>query len=86
MKPTVIGSTGRSTITEVAAPPMPVVQMNTGAVVLRPEQEPKAREALQHTLDGFLFRLDKRSATRVFALFGERRKHVGHRRLRDDAA
>lgn len=105
MKPTVIGSTGRSTITEAAAPPLPTVQMNTGAVVLRPDQEPKAREALQtinfesmpsgevirigleaeqalqRTLDGFLARLDKKSATRVFALFDRLEKGVDDAKL-----
>lgn len=105
MKPTVIGSTGRSTITEAAAQPLPMVQMNTGAVVLRPEQEPKARQALQtidfesmpsgevirigldaeqalqRTLDGFLARLDKKSATQVFALFDRLEKGVDDAKL-----
>lgn len=105
MKPTVIGSTERGTATEVASSPLPMVQMNTGAVVLRPEQEPKAREALQaiefeampsgevirigldaeqalqRTLDGFLARLDKKSATRVFALFDRLEKGVEDAKL-----
>tara|TARA_R110002124_G_scaffold267777_3_gene435145 strand:- start:14085 stop:15260 length:1176 start_codon:yes stop_codon:yes gene_type:complete len=105
MKPTVIGSERRSTITEVAAPPLPMVPMNTGAVVLGPDQEPKAREALQtidfesmpsgevirigldaeqalqRTLDGFLARLDKKSATRVFALFDRLEKGVDDAKL-----
>lgn len=105
MKPTVILSAGRGKTTEVAAPPLPVVQMNTGAVVLRPDQEPMAREALQtidfesmpsgdvirigleaeqalqRTLDGFLARLDKKSATRVFALFDRLEKGVDDAKL-----
>jgi len=82
-----------------------MVPMNTGAVVLRPEQEPTAREALQNihfesmpsgevirigldaeqalqrTLDGFLARLDKKSASRVFALFDRLEKGVDDAKL-----
>ena len=105
MKPTVIGSTDRGATTAVATPPLPMVQMNTGAVVLRPEQEPRAQEALQaidfesmpsgevirigleaeqalqRTLDGFLARLDKKSASRVFALFDRLEKGVEDAKL-----
>lgn len=105
MQPTVIGSTGRTTTTDAAFPSLPMVQMNTGAVVLRPEQEPiaqqalqaidfdsmpsgeviriglEAEQALQRTLDGFLARLDKKSATRVFALFDRLEKGVEDAKL-----
>lgn len=74
--------------------------MNTGAIVLRQEQVPLAREALAaldfenmpsadivtigmgaeqnlgRTLDGFLARLDKKTAAKVFDLFGRLQKGV----------
>ncbi|MET3897177.1 hypothetical protein ABIB57_001114 [Devosia sp. UYZn731] len=105
MKPTVIGTTDRGTTAEIDGPPLPMVQMNTGAIVLRADQEPKARDALaavdfeampsgdvirigleaeqalQRTLDGFLARLDKKSATRVFALFDRLEKGVEDAKL-----
>jgi hypothetical protein len=82
-----------------------VVSLNTGAIVLRDAQLPKARQALealdfgampasdivklglgaeqalQRTLDGFLSRLDKNTAAKVFDLFGRLEKGVEDARL-----
>ncbi|MES2317172.1 MAG: hypothetical protein V4631_06715 [Pseudomonadota bacterium] len=79
--------------------------MDTGAIVLRPEQVPQAEQALaaldfadvpsgdiikiglgaeqalQKTLDGFLARLDKKTASKVFALFGRLEKGVDDAKL-----
>lgn len=87
-----------------ASPPMPV-PLDTGAVVLRPEQVSdaeaavagtdvatmppgavirlglEAEQALQRTLDGFLARLDKTQAAKVFALFGRLEKGVEDAKL-----
>lgn len=105
MKPTVIVPSRPGVATLTAAPAVPMVQMNTGAVILRPEQQPKAEaalslldfeamqpgeiiqigleaeQALQRTLDGFLSRLDKKSAARVFALFDRLEKGVDDAKL-----
>lgn len=94
MKPTTIGS-----IPAEGSRTLPVA-MNTGAIVLRPEQLPEAEKELarhdfvqmppgdvirlgldaerelQKTLDGFLQRLDKNTAAKVFALFGRLEKGV----------
>ncbi len=85
----------------------PLVQdsLETGAIVLRPEQVPQAEQALaaldfadvpsgdiikiglgaeqalQKTLDGFLARLDKKTASKVFALFGRLEKGVDDAKL-----
>ena len=79
--------------------------LETGAIVLRPEQVPQAEQALaaldfadvpsgdiikiglgaeqalQKTLDGFLARLDKKTASKVFALFGRLEKGVDDAKL-----
>ncbi len=79
--------------------------LDTGAIVLRPEQVPQAEQALaaldfadvpsgdiikiglgaeqalQKTLDGFLARLDKKTASKVFALFGRLEKGVDDAKL-----
>ncbi|MES2666621.1 MAG: hypothetical protein V4712_11005 [Pseudomonadota bacterium] len=84
----------------VVAPPL-----DTGAIVLSPEQTPRAEaalaaldfaslpagdvikigfeaeQALQRTLDGFLARLDKNNAAKVFALFGQLEQGVEEARL-----
>lgn len=95
----------------VVPPPSPrqgsLVQdsLETGAIVLRPEQVPQAEQALaaldfadvpsgdiikiglgaeqalQKTLDGFLSRLDKKTASKVFALFGRLEKGVDDAKL-----
>lgn len=95
----------------VVPPPSPrqdsLVQdsLETGAIVLRPEQVPQAEQALaaldfadvpsgdiikiglgaeqalQKTLDGFLARLDKKTASKVFALFGRLEKGVDDAKL-----
>ncbi|HEY9027118.1 MAG TPA: hypothetical protein VIP05_22690, partial [Burkholderiaceae bacterium] len=89
-----------------AAPGVPTVvagaasPLATGAIVLRPDQQPQAQAALAaldfetiapadivtigmgaeqsltRTLDGFLARLDKKSAAKVFDLFGRLQKGV----------
>lgn len=85
--------------------PTPANHLNTGAVVLSPEQLPKAEQALaeldfsaipsgdiiklglgaeqalQQTLDGFLARLDKKTAAKVFELFGRLEKGVDDAKL-----
>lgn len=106
MKPTTIGSLPRAMVKEQPkAPPLPTVQMDTGAVVLRPDQLPAAQDALsaldfvempsgdvikigldaeqalQRTLDGFLARLDKKTASSVFALFGRLEQGVEDAKL-----
>ncbi|MBI2750448.1 MAG: hypothetical protein HYX43_14280 [Burkholderiales bacterium] len=79
--------------------------LETGAIVLRPEQVPQAEQALatldfatvpsgdiikiglgaeqalQKTLDGFLARLDKKTASKVFDLFGRLEKGVDDAKL-----
>lgn len=95
----------------VVPPPSPrqgsLVQdsLETGAILLRPEQVPQAEQALaaldfadvpsgdiikiglgaeqalQKTLDGFLARLDKKTASKVFALFGRLEKGVEDAKL-----
>lgn len=79
--------------------------LETGAIVLRPEQVPQAEQALaaldfaavpsgeiikiglgaeqalQKTLDGFLARLDMKTASKVFALFGRLEKGVDDAKL-----
>ena len=79
--------------------------LETGAILLRPEQVPQAEQALaaldfasvpsgdiikiglgaeqalQKTLDGFLARLDKKTASKVFALFGRLEKGVDDAKL-----
>jgi hypothetical protein len=93
MNPTTIG-----TLPHAGANPSAPLQ--TGAVILRPEQVPAtqkelarydfatlapgevirigldAEQALQKTLDGFLARLDRTTASKVFALFGRLEKGV----------
>ncbi len=98
-------------IAVAAAVPTPVQELlvqaplDTGAIVLRPEQVPQAEQALaaldfaaipsgdiikiglgaeqalQKTLDGFLARLDKKTASKVFALFGRLEKGVDDAKL-----
>lgn len=94
MTPTTLG-----TVAPVA-PAGAGAAFNSGAIVLTPEQLPKAQQtlaaldfaaipsgdiiklglgaeqALQQTLDGFLARLDKRTAAKVFELFGRLEKGV----------
>jgi len=111
MKPTTIGSPARlatETVAQPAAPPqalVPVAPIDTGAIVLRPDQALEAEkslagldfetlpsgdvikiglgaeQALQRTLDGFLARLDKNSASAVFALFGRLEEGVQDAKL-----
>ncbi len=81
-------------------PALPVIPLNTGAIVLKPDQLPQAEAALAaldfgniqpsdivtigigaeqnlgKTLDGFLARLDKKTAAKVFDLFGRLQKGV----------
>jgi hypothetical protein len=95
-------------ILEVPSPTQTVFaqdSLDTGAIVLRPEQVPQAEQALaaldfaavpsgdiikiglsaeqalQKTLDGFLTRLDKKTASKVFALFGRLEKGVDDAKL-----
>lgn len=82
-----------------------VTNLNTGAVILSPDQLPMAEkslaqldfsaipsgdiiklglgaeQALQQTLDGFLARLDKKTAAKVFELFGRLEKGVDDAKL-----
>lgn len=108
MKPTIIdtGTPGRTEVSVAPlAPASAVVPLNTGAIVLREEQQPAAEKALaaldfaampsgdiikigldaegalQKTLDGFLARLDKKSAAAVFALFGRLEQGVEDAKL-----
>ena len=106
MKPTTIGTPMGTRVDErITTSPLPAVQMNTGAVILRPEQVPvaedavsaidfaqmpsgdvikiglDAEQALQRTLDGFLSRLDKKTASSVFALFGRLEQGVEDAKL-----
>lgn len=108
MKPTIIGA-GTPVRTDVPVPPQATasaaVPLNTGAIVLREEQQPAAEKALaaldfaampsgdivkigldaegalQTTLDGFLARLDKKTASAVFALFGRLEQGVEDAKL-----
>ncbi len=96
MKSTAIGSPARTLTTNTLPQQASIVTVpiDTGAIVLRPEQALEAQQslagldfatmssgdvikigldaeqALQRTLDGFLKRLDKNTASAVFALFG----------------
>ncbi|MBI2770438.1 MAG: hypothetical protein HYX47_12505 [Burkholderiales bacterium] len=101
----------RSIVPTVVPAPSPVLApivqdpLETGAIVLRPEQVLQAEQALaaldfaavpsgdiikiglgaeqalQKTLDGFLARLDKKTASKVFALFGRLEKGVDDAKL-----
>jgi hypothetical protein len=106
MKPTTIGSAAR--VVPTSAPQqalVPAAPIETGAIVLRPDQAVEAEkslaeldfetlpsgdvikiglgaeQALQRTLDGFLARLDKNSASAVFALFGRLEEGVQDAKL-----
>ncbi len=94
-EPTVIGAPvpTPTQVVEVTPTASQIVPLNTGSIVLRPEQVPLAEQkiasldfgkmspgdiinigldterALQKTLDGFLARLDKNKAAKVFQLF-----------------
>ena len=107
MKPTVIS---KEPVSVAPKPdglraPLPVVPLDTGAIVLRQDQLPQAEQALaaldfstvraadiiklglgaeqalQRTLDGFLARLDKKTAAKVFELFGRLEKGVDDAKL-----
>lgn len=103
-QPTTIGPSTRGP----AIPPQTeIAVINTGSIVLQPEQQAAALEALgalefstipsrdiigigllaeqalQQTLDGFLARLDKKSAAEVFALFRRLEKGVNDADLPD---
>lgn len=104
MKPTELPAAVRATDTR-ATLPIPAPPLDTGAIVLRPEQVPQAEQALraldfgavapgdiiniglgseqalQQTLDGFLARLDKKTAAKVFALFQRLEKGVDDAKL-----
>ena len=104
MKPTELPAAVRATDTR-ATLPIPAPPLETGAIVLRPEQVPQAQQALrtldfgavapgdiiniglgseqalQQTLDGFLVRLDKKTAAKVFALFERLEKGVDDAKL-----
>ena len=103
MKPTTIG-TPPEVKTAIPAEIAPV-KLETGAVILKPEQVPQAQtalagldfaqmpagdvvklgfeaeQALQRTLDGFLSRLDKNTASALFALFGRLEEGVEDAKL-----
>lgn len=106
MKPTPLGSAPTSPAAQTLQQPLvQIAPIETGAVVLRPDQLPQAQkaleamdfaamppgdvikigfdaeQALQRTLDGFLARLDKNTASAVFALFGRLEKGVEDARL-----
>lgn len=106
MKPTTLGSAPTSPVAQTLQQPLvQIAPIETGAVVLRPDQVPQAQkaleamdfaamppgdvikigfdaeQALQRTLDGFLARLDKNTASAVFALFGRLEKGVEDARL-----
>lgn len=102
MKPTVISKGGvpAAPTPEVSRAVVPAGTLNTGAIVVRPDQVGQveqalasldfpalpaadiiklgfgAEQALQQTLDGFLARLDKKTASKVFALFERLEKGV----------
>lgn len=104
MKPTELPATRPPGDTRPAAT-VQATPLDTGAIVLRPDQVPQAQQALQaldfgatppseiisiglgseqalqQTLDGFLTRLDKKSAAKVFALFQRLEKGVDDARL-----
>lgn len=91
--------------TAKAAASVPAIPLDTGAIVLKPEQLPEAARALaaldfaampsgdvikigldaetslQRTLDGFLARLDRNTAAKVFDLFGRLEKGVDDAKL-----
>lgn len=108
MKPTTIGAVPLGSADTAATPRVPaaaIVPLNTGAIVLREEQQVLAEKALaeldfaamppgdiikigldaesalQRTLDGFLARLDKKTASAVFALFGRLEQGVDDAKL-----
>ena len=103
MKPTdplPVTETPPAALTFPAPPVAAPIGINTGAIVLKPDQLPQAEAALialdfatiapsdivtigtnaeqslGKTLDGFLARLDKKSAAKVFDLFGRLQKGV----------
>lgn len=104
MKPTELPAT-RTPGDTLPAATVQATPLDTGAIVLRPDQVPQAQQALQaldfgaippseiisiglgseqalqQTLDGFLTRLDKKSAAKVFALFQRLEKGVDDARL-----
>lgn len=103
MKPTTLGTPPSMPVTQTLQ--QALLPIETGAVILRPDQVPQAQkaleamdfpsmptgdvikigldaeQALQRTLDGFLARLDKSTASAVFALFGRLEKGVEDARL-----
>ena len=109
MEPTNTPAGADATPLAPAAPPLPAglpgQQLNTGAIVLQPEQLAQAQAALAaldfaaiapadivtigmgaeqnlaRTLDGFLARLDKKNAAKVFDLFGRLQKGVADANL-----
>ncbi len=100
---------GGADSTAAGAAPVPATApgLETGAIVLQPDQVPVVEKqvatldfgsmrssdvikigldsetALQRTLDGFLARLDKKSAAKVFDLFGRLQKGVDDAKLPD---
>lgn len=104
MKPTELPSAVRASDSPTARP-LQTTPLETGAIVLRPEQMPQAEQALRdldfgtvppgdiikiglgseqalhQTLDGFLARLDKKTAVKVFALFQRLEKGVDDAKL-----
>lgn len=104
MKPTELPAAVAAPVT-LPATTVHMAPLDTGAIVLRPEQVPQAQEALQtldfgavapgdiikiglgseqalqQTLDGFLARLDKKTAAKVFALFQRLEKGVDDAKL-----
>lgn len=105
-KPTTIGEPTRAPADQPEHANMPAV-LDTGSIVLQPEQQSAAEEALaqldlstiapgdiitiglpaeralQQTLDGFLARLDKKTAAEVFALFRRLEEGVADAKLPD---
>ena len=109
MEPTNTPAGADATPLAPAPPPLPAglpgQQLNTGAIVLQPEQLAQAQAALAaldfaaiapadivtigmgaeqnlaRTLDGFLARLDKKNAAKVFDLFGRLQKGVADANL-----
>lgn len=102
--PTTISPPASPVVTPVPEPHLPAV-LDTGAIVLKADQLPKAQqaldaldfgalpsadiikfgfsaeEALQRTLDGFLNRLDDKTAAKVFDLFGRLERGVDDAKL-----
>lgn len=105
MKPTTFPTAFPTAVPTPAQELLVRAPLDTGAIVLRPEQVPPAEQALaaldfaaipsgdiikiglgaeqalQKTLDGFLARLDKKTASKVFALFGRLEKGVDDAKL-----